>query len=212
MKELSETIFICIYLIYTITTGIIILKKSKNKPNKYMGIATLILGIGDAFHLIPRILNNYIVGDYTYLLGYGKLITSITVTIFYILLYYIYRMNYEIKNKKGYLYSVWILSITRILLCLLPGNNWSINSSPMIWIIIRNIPLILLGLVIATLYYELRKKNYTFQYIWLYIVLSMMFYIIVILGTSTVPMLGIFMIPKTICYILIIHCFKKKII
>ena len=86
MREIFETIFIIIYLIYAISAGVYLLKRRKNKPIKYMGIATLILGIGDSFHLIPRILNNIVAGDYTSYLGYGKLITSITMTIFYILL------------------------------------------------------------------------------------------------------------------------------
>lgn len=210
MREIFETIFIIIYLIYAISAGVYLLKRRKNKPIKYMGIATLILGIGDSFHLIPRILNNIVAGDYTSYLGYGKLITSITMTIFYILLYYVYQMNYEVKNKKGYQIAIWILAITRIILCLFPGNNWGTNNSEQIWTIIRNIPFIILGLIISSLYYQLRNKNHTFKYIWFYIVLSFMFYIIVISGSS-IPLLGLFMIPKTICYMLIILCFIKKI-
>ena len=101
MREIFETIFIIIYLIYAISAGVYLLKRGKNKPIKYMGIATLILGIGDSFHLIPRILNNIVAGDYTSYLGYGKLITSITMTIFYILLYYVYQMEQIILNRYG---------------------------------------------------------------------------------------------------------------
>lgn len=176
-----------------------------------MGIATLILGIGDSFHLIPRILNNYVEGDYTLYLGYGKMITSITMTIFYIFLFYIYLMNYKVNNKKkGYKIAIWFLAITRIILCLIPENNWSTNNSEEIWTIIRNIPFLMLGLIISYLYYQLRKENHAFKYIWFYIVLSFMFYIIVIF-CSKITIFGIFMIPKTICYMLIINCFLKKI-
>ena len=105
-----------------------------------MGIATLILGIGDSFHLIPRILNNYVEGDYTLYLGYGKMITSITMTIFYIFMYYIYLETFEIKENKKLTASVWVLSILRIVLCLFPQNNWLTNESPLSWGIIRNIP------------------------------------------------------------------------
>ena len=65
-----------------------------------MGIATLILGCGDAFHLVPRVLNYFIDSDFNFYLGFGKLVTSITMTIFYIFMYYIYLANYKEKEDK----------------------------------------------------------------------------------------------------------------
>ena len=50
-----------------------------------MGSAALILGFGDAFHLVPRVLNYFVEGDFNFWLGFGKLVTSITMTIFYVL-------------------------------------------------------------------------------------------------------------------------------
>ncbi len=48
---------------------------------KLMGIATLVLGGGDAFHLVPRVLNYWMTGDFTAALGIGKFITSVTMTV-----------------------------------------------------------------------------------------------------------------------------------
>ena len=47
------------------------------------------LGCGDAFHLVPRAVALCTTGLETYMeaLGIGKLITSVTMTAFYVLLY-----------------------------------------------------------------------------------------------------------------------------
>ena len=104
-----------------------------------MGIATLVLGCGDAFHLVPRILNSFIDSDFTSALGIGKLVTSITMTIFYILVLYIFQNKFETKNKKVE-YSIWALAIIRIVLCILPQNRWITNDGSVTMGIIRNIP------------------------------------------------------------------------
>ena len=56
----GESLFDIVYLILVIVIGIKILLRNKNKLNGLMGSAVLILGCGDAFHLIPRILNYFI--------------------------------------------------------------------------------------------------------------------------------------------------------
>nr|MCR5603167.1 hypothetical protein [Lachnospiraceae bacterium] len=116
----------------------VLLMMRKEKSSRYMGASTLILGFGDAFHLIPRVLNYFVDADLTTVLGLGKLITSITMTVFYILVFRI----------------------------------------------------------------------------WLCVLLSFLFYMPVATAVSYFPILGMLMIPKTICYILIVWSFyrynKKK--
>ena len=206
----GESLFDILYLLTAIIIGIIILTKSNNKLSKLMGVAVLVLGCGDAFHLVPRVLNYFIEYDFNIYLGIGKLVTSITMTAFYILMYYMYLDNYNIQENKKITYLVWLLSIIRIVLCLFPQNGWLTNESPFTWGIIRNIPFAILGILITILYFNKRNEDNIFKYIWLYITLSFIFYFIVVLGASSVPMLGMFMLPKTICYILMIITFKKK--
>ena len=89
----GESLFDILYLLFAILSGWILLEKARNINEKKMGIAVLILGIGDAFHLIPRVLNCFITEiDFTPFLGIGKLITSITMTVFYVLLYQIWMV------------------------------------------------------------------------------------------------------------------------
>ena len=176
-----------------------------------MGIATLVLGLGESFHLVPRILDYFVDKDFSMALGVGKLVTSVTMTIFYICMYYIYLNIYEIKENKKVAISVWVLSILRIVLCLFPQNNWLTNNSPLSWGIIRNVPFVILGALIVVLYFKQRKEVKSFKNIWLFVTLSFLFYIPVVVGAGAVPMLGMFMLPKTICYILIVLAFKKQL-
>ncbi len=207
----GESTFDIIYLLFAITCGIFIIIKSKHKIGYLMGIATLVLGIGDSFHLIPRVLNYFIDKDFTIYLGIGKCITSITMTIFYMFMYYIYVLNYRARENKLVSAILWILCITRIILCLMPQNNWITDSSPFLWGIYRNIPFVILGLLITIYYHAERNRDSTFQWIFLWIFLSFLFYIPVVVGADKIPMLGMLMLPKTICYILIIISFLRKI-
>ena len=211
MKEYAESVFDILYLLLAIIVGIYILIKSKNKLGKLMGFSTLILGLGDSFHLIPRILNFFIDSDFTSALGIGKLITSITMTIFYIFMYYIFEHNYKNESNKNIKMVIWLLAIIRIIFCFFKENNWLTNSGSVKIGIIRNIPFVILGIVIIVLYYKNRKEDKIFKNIWLYILLSFLFYMPVVVFSSTIPIVGMLMLPKTICYILIILCFKKKV-
>ena len=82
----GESTFDILYLLFAMISGCELLYKAKNKTQKRMGAATLILGCGDAFHLIPRVLNYFVDADFTVALGVGKLVTSVTMTVFYLLL------------------------------------------------------------------------------------------------------------------------------
>jgi len=126
------------------------------------------------------------------------------------MMYYIFLLNYEGKESKAVTAAVWGLSLIRIALCLLPHNEWLSNNSPLLWGILRNIPFAILGLIIVILYFRNRKGDSCFRFIWLYVALSFLFYIPVVVGADTVPLLGALMLPKTICYVLILLTFLKK--
>ena len=211
MRIYGETIFDICYLITALVIAVYILFKYRNNLGRLMGTATLLLGCGDAFHLVPRVLKNFIQYDFAVALGAGKLVTSITMTIFYILMFYIYKNKYKVENTKKIELSIWILAIIRIILCMLPQNNWITNEGSLMMGIIRNIPFTIMGLIIIVIYYKKRAEYKEFKHVWLNVLLSFVFYLIVVLGTETVPALGAFMIPKTVCYILIIVAFTKMI-
>ena len=150
----GESSFDILYLLFAIISGCLILKRAKNKTEKAMGLAALILGCGDAFHLVPRVLNYFVTADFTAALGIGKLVTSITMTVFYVLMYYIWLGAYKEKEDRGTAAAIGILAFLRIVLCLFPQNGWLQNSSDMTWGIIRNIPFVALGAIICWLYWK----------------------------------------------------------
>lgn len=206
MQAIVETLFDAAYLITVITIGIIMIAKSgKNSQYRLFGIMAIVLGSGDAFHLIPRAYALCTTGleNFTAALGTGKFITSITMTVFYVILYYVWRIRYKVKGQNGVTAAVYILSALRIILCLFPQNEWLSAEAPISWGIYRNIPFALLGLLIIVLFYKSAKENNdtSFKWMWLTIVLSFGFYIPVVLWADAIPMIGMLMIPKTCAYV-----------
>ncbi|MBR5110057.1 MAG: hypothetical protein IK099_07665 [Clostridia bacterium] len=205
----GESAFDIIYLLFAIVMGASILRRRKDRIGTLMGSAVLILGIGDAFHLIPRVINYFGSGDYTAWLGFGKLVTSITMTVFYLLMYRIFLKVYGEKENQKLSMTIYILAAIRVLLCLMPQNGWLQNNGSVLWGVIRNIPFVALGGVIVYLYYRRRAAIPCFRWVWLLVTLSFLFYIPVAVAASLVPMLGMLMLPKTVCYMLLIWCFRK---
>ena len=206
MQAISETLFDAVYLLTVITIGITMMIRGKGAKEFFLfGIMAVTLGFGDAFHLVPRALALCTTGleSYTPWLGAGKWITSITMTVFYILLYYVWRSRYQVKGAQGITTAVYTLALIRIALCFFPQNRWLSADAPLSWGIYRNIPFALLGLVIIVLFYRSAKqhRDRDFRFMWLTIVLSFAFYIPVVLWADAYPLIGMLMIPKTCAYV-----------
>ena len=205
----EESTFDVVYLLFAIVIGISILHRRRDTAGRLTGSAVLILGIGDAFHLVPRVINYFGSGDYTAWLGFGKLVTSVTMTVFYLLMYRLWLKVYQEPENRKLSIAVYALTAVRIVLCLLPQNRWLENGGSVAWGIIRNIPFVALGSIIVYLYYIRRAEIRCFRSVWLLVTLSFLFYIPVAVAASLVPMLGMLMLPKTVCYMLLIWCFRK---
>ncbi len=210
MQAVFETIFDATYLVVVICAGFKLVTSAGDiKQFRLFGIMALVLGIGDTFHLVPRIiaLNTLGIAAYPFALGIGKLITSLTMTLFYLLLYYVWRERYQIKQQKGLTFLVWFLVALRGLLVLLPQNEWLSSQPPLMWGIYRNIPFTLLGLLLLVLFYRCayQKKDADFRYLWVTIALSFAFYLPVVVASETFPAIGILMVPKTCAYLWMIQ-------
>ena len=206
MQAIVEALFDAVYLVTVITIGILMIRGSKGTSQfRLFGLMAVVLGAGDAFHLVPRALALCTTGleSYTVPLGLGKWITSVTMTVFYVLLYYVWRQRYRIKGRNGLTAAVYALAVARAALCMMPQNQWLSADAPLIWGIYRNIPFALLGLLIIVLFYKSAKEHgdQAFRWMWLTIVLSFGFYIPVVLWADAVPLIGMLMIPKTCAYV-----------
>ena len=168
----GESLFDVLYLAFAIVAGIVLLVRSRTKVGKMMGYAALILGCGDAFHLVPRVLNYFVDADFTAALGIGKLVTSVTMTVFYVLLYFVWSEYFGAERNKNVTIAVFALAIVRIALCAFPQNGWLTNSGDVLWGIIRNIPFVILGAIVCLLLFKDRNKGGCLKRVWLYVLLS----------------------------------------
>lgn len=181
--------------------------KKKTPIGLLFGAMALFLGIGDAFHLIPRIISYFVEDDLYIQKGIGKLVTSLTMTAFYLLMEMARKILKQDRNNSS-LFLMFFLSMIRMILCIFPQNGWYyVTSEAYTWSIIRNIPFALMGGLTAYLWCRDFRKDNLFKYIWMLVTLSFTFYFITVFGAPYVDWLGMMMIPKTICYMVMIFLF-----
>jgi ABC-type iron transport system FetAB permease component len=127
-------------------------------------------------------------------------------TIFYLILYYIWRERYQITGRKALSVTMWVLTVARIALCAFPQNEWLSYPQPVLWGIIRNIPFAIMGILLIVLFAQEAKRanDKVFRFMWLAITLSFAFYLPVVLFAEQIPMIGMLMIPKTLAYVWVV--------
>ncbi len=214
--RIGENVFCIGYLVFALIAGIIFLVRTGSGEGlgSYYGICaamTLLLGCGDAFHLVPRIIYNF-KGEASnteeqkkrdFRLGLGNLISSITMTIFYLFFFLAVAASHGISGESVIFILLIILAVIRIALCTFPQNHWFDRSVENNWGIYRNIPFVIMG-AITVLYLILVYQEWLLAIL---VTISFVCYMIVVIGAHKKPMLGMMMIPKTICYIWIVALF-----
>lgn len=204
IMKVFESVFCIGYLLFALIATIIFFNNYSNIRFLLYGIMTLVLLIGDSFHLVPRIIKN-IKGESEIIkwwMNLGVLITSITMTIFYILLFYLWKYtNPTVHFSKIIPASIWITSILRIIICLLPQNKWFTGGNFKLSIA-RNTIFCVTGFILMLLF--LIQGLWFGQTMAICILLSFCFYMPVALFAKENPKLGMLMIPKTVMYIIII--------
>ena len=214
MQAIGETLFDALYLTFAFITGIVLLVKGRSYVRLF-GAMAVVLAAGDSFHLIPRCYALFTDGlaAHTALLGKGKFITSITMTLFYIILYYIWMERYGKRNSKLTV-TVWVLAALRISLCLFPQNGWTSPEPSLLWGILRNIPFAAIGIILIVLFQKSTSEDDPLRHMGLAIALSFGFYIPVVLLAGVFPAVGMLMIPKTLAYVWVvvmgIRLFRKE--
>jgi hypothetical protein len=204
-QAIAETVFDVLYLGFALIAGLTMLVKGKTPLAKKAGLMAFVLGAGDSFHLVPRSYALWTTGleANAAALGMGKFVTSITMTIFYLILYYIWREYYEIKDCKTLTNTMWALSLMRIILCLLPQNQWLSYRQPLLFGVLRNLPFTVMGIIIIVIFARESRntKDSVFRFMPLAVALSFGFYLPVVLFSGIAPIIGILMIPKTMAYV-----------
>lgn len=202
--KIFESLFDVIYLSVLVALGVRLLLE-KTKGANLFGIMAIVLGLGDGFHLLPRVISHLSPGGFeahAAALSWGQFVTSITMTIFYVLYYHYYRLqsNDTDNSKKWIIYG---LAALRIILVLMPQNNWGSRNGNYMFGIYRNIPFLIMGILLIIWSYK-KKDMACFKHMWLSIFLSFLFYVPVVLFSKTIPAIGALMMPKTVAYFLIV--------
>lgn len=208
MQGIFESVFDMFYLVLVISFGIKLLFLDEKRA-KFFAVMGITLGLGDAFHLIPRIMAHMSSDGmikFMPLLSWGKFITSLTMTAFY-LIYYIYYRKETGKINKLTDIAIILLASLRIILVIMPQNLWGTNDAPLKWKVFRNIPFVLIGCILT--YISIKESRF-FKKISLLIIISFVCYIPVVLFADTYPKVGMLMIPKTVAYFLIIFFGYRK--
>lgn len=207
IQATMELLFDAAYLTFALFIGIYLIVKGKGKFFKLFGVMAVVLSSGDSFHLIPRVYALFTTGleANAFALGLGKLITSITMTLFYVIFYFILesvRKPNKIKTISCRI-CLFFLAALRIVLCAFPQNKWFSYEGSLLWGILRNIPFALIGIEIIVICFLIAKtcKDRSYYIMALMVILSFGFYIPVVLFSDTVPIIGVLMIPKTLAYV-----------
>ncbi len=194
-----ETIFDVLYLTIATTIGIYLLVSANGSElRQFAGLMALVLAGGDAFHLIPRVYVIFMGREEVFrrALGRGKQITSITMTFFFVMFWHIALSLFRLDLISIWTLAVYMLTLVRILLCILPQNRWVDRYPPISWGIYRNIPFFIMGLVIAFVFYQNQNVVPAFSLAWLAILLSFGFYLPVVLYANKNPKIGMLMLPR----------------
>lgn len=216
--DLFEAVFDISYLVFDLIAAIIFFIWANGRVLfDLYGILTLVLCIGDAFHLVPRVLRalrgtNPQIKRY---LGRGLQISSITMTVFYILLMYIWKETFpQFSLAPAIVCAVWISATIRIIICLFPQNDWTGDNSQasdtkqasdtlrLRMSITRNAVFVVTGLCIMWLYASSGTAHglEMQRMVWA-IAISFACYLPVTVLSRRYPLVGMLMIPKTCAYI-----------
>lgn len=210
-----EVVFDLLYLSVVFYLGYKLMKK-RNENIQYLifGLMALTLGFGDMFHLIPRVVGHLTTGldDYTFYLGLGKAITSYTMTFFYLLVLYAYEKRFDTKNAFVRVIVVGLL-LLKVILSVLPQNEWLTSGATVEFQIIRNIPFVMMGIYLVSIIFidSLKEDDKPFMKIAIGILLSFLFYLPVIIFAQSVPAIGALMMPKTLAYVYVIYVAYKEL-
>lgn len=209
VPDIMEAVFDAAYLIFDLVAGILFFAFSKgNALFVLYGVLTLTLCGGDAFHLVPRIIraakgsNEKIKRQ----LGIGLQVSSITMTAFYIILLYIWKLTFpEFTAPIAVEAMIWISAIIRMVICVLPQNNWCSDEGNMKLSIIRNAVFAVTGIGVIILYaISGNAHDYHMGRMVAAIIISFGCYLPVTLFSKKAPKVGLLMIPKTCAYMWVI--------
>jgi hypothetical protein len=214
-----ETVFNVVYLL--VVWGLVLLmacryrqvESGKKAVARLVLIAFILLAAGDTghvgFRVVAHLMNALdkqvlVFGAPMNLIGVGMMTTSYTVTMFYMVLVYVWMQRFNQKHS-WFTYLLLAAGAARLIFMGLPANDWGSLVPPPAISLWRNSFLMVQGLGVIGLYLvsAYRANDRAFKWIGWSIVISFAFYTPVILFAQRFPLMGMLMIPKTCAYLAI---------
>jgi len=197
-------IYICIIVIF-MSKNLKKVKKDEIKTAKYILLAFLSLMIGDLGHVGARLVT-FFSENFTLaygIFGIGVLIEMIGLIFLFIFYTNAWRIHFNKPNNLIFKSLIGV-GIIGLIIFTFPQNQWNTEPISYEWLIFRNIPWLILGIVLASLIIRDARavKDPILIRIGILILISFLFYMPVIFFGSIEPMLGMLMIPGTIIYML----------
>lgn len=208
VPDIVEVIFDIAYLLFDVVAAVLFFTMSKGQMVFILyGTLTAALCGGDAFHLIPRVVKAVkgLDDKIKHAMNFGVQVSSITMTVFYIILLYIWKYTFpEMTAPLAVELLIWITAMIRIVVCFLPQNNWY-GDGNMKLSLLRNIVFAFTGLGVIILYAISGDAHGYHMYLMIIaIIISFGCYFPVTILSKKKPMIGMLMMPKTCAYIWVI--------
>ena len=214
MLDFMIIIQITFSIAYLTYISLIVVFMSKNlkkvcqnevKTAKNIRLAFVSLLIGDIGHVGSRLFILFAENPTSYygIFGIGVLLEMIGLIFLFMFYTNAWRLHFNKPNNLFFKTLIGI-GIFGLIIFAFPQNQWNTEPISYEWLIIRNIPWLIQGLILSGLI--IRDARITddplMTRIGILIFISFFFYIPVIFFASIEPRLGMLMIPATILYML----------
>ena len=172
MQAIVETTFDVVYLITVILLGVRMKQRSKGNKQYYLfGVMAVVLGVGDAFHLVPRAVALCTSGLESFTGGLTAAIFGLSALRIVLCLFP---------------QNAWTSAQAPLSWGIYRNIPFTILGILMIYLFYREARV---------------RNDKAFRNMWLTIVLSFAFYLPVVLFADQIPVIGMLMIPKTCAYV-----------
>ncbi len=172
MQTFIELVFSVTFISVMFYIGYTIFISDRKQGYEHLAYSAFAISISYFIYLVPRILGMLINNDgMKNVLGYTLLFKEIIVTLLLLYLFFILCNRYSL-NRKTLNYTMFSLAVFRIIILLLPYNDW-VEKRNVLLNILAYLPFLAMGVLLVLLYRQksIMTKDATLSFFW--VVLSL---------------------------------------
>ena len=152
-----------IYIALIVYMGLYINVKSKGESDQtFFSLMAIVLAISESAYIIPRIYSVLTTGieNKLRLLGWAKIAQFLGLSLFFIMFIHLYKLRFHLKRSPSVDKLLYALMTFRIIIGLLPQNNWFDISINRTFLLLRTIILgLYLFILLTTICMHSIKSN-----------------------------------------------------